>query len=558
MHRVQLLATRPSAAALALVIFGALARPAAGAPSTADDLVTRPYRDQIVVRATPRHGDDVARIWGLAETVLSPHDPSMQAHDLVVTPATLRTLRAAGVPLTVQHGDAEGWLAGITRQERRDRDADLQYDSGKLGLYGEFFTQVRPLAEIEARLRLLAGESQGRAEVIAIGRSIQGRDLLAVRISSAPRGSQRASIVVVGTQHAREWVSPMVTMGLADALIRQYEKDPRVRRVVDSLDVFIVPVGNPDGYVATFNGRRLQRKNMNAVCNVDLNRNYDVAFGLGVSRNCSTETYPGTAAFSEPETRAIRDLVQSLPKVRLFYDYHANAAQVMIPYAHTTARPPNYEKNRTWCELYAATLQSVHGTRHPARPGFNLGQGSGGGAFDWFRLKHGESLVVELGGGPGFHIAPAAIIPAAEENFVAWMALAEKVVDENPTGGPTEGGIPEPGVSDAGAAEVSGVEAAPATDVSQTGELDAGAATAPNLPAADAGPAVDAPMGTPPGGQTSTPPPAASHSFAGGGNDGLLCHVVPGGGDSGAPAVMLLTGIGLLGQLMRRRARRPS
>src|SRR5439155_6493049 len=143
-----------------------------------------------------------------------------------------------------------------------------------------------------------------------------------------------------GTQHAREWASTMVTMGICDALVRQ-ASDPMVRAITGTVDVYVIPVVNVDGYVASHRGWRMQRKNMNPRCGVDLNRNFDVAFGMGGpagGAGCSEENYAGLAAFSEPETRAVEALAESLPNLRLYLDYHAPAEQVMIPFAHTRLR----------------------------------------------------------------------------------------------------------------------------------------------------------------------------------------------------------------------------
>ena len=215
--------------------------------------------------------------------------------------------------------------------------------------------------------------------------------------------------------------------------------------MVDNLQIYINPVNNPDGYVATFNGRRLQRKNMNTTCNVDLNRNYEEAWGAGTSgAPCNSGNYPGTGPFSEPESQAVKRLIESLDRPALFYDYHSTAAQVMIPYAHTTTLPPNYAKNRAWCELYSTTLRGLYGTNYPTRPGFNLGRGQGGGAFDWFRAEFAETMVVELGGGPAFDIGDDQLVPFAEENYLAWLAVAEQVVNENPAKSSDAGAPPPP------------------------------------------------------------------------------------------------------------------
>jgi hypothetical protein len=280
---------------------------------------------------------------------------------------------------------------------------------------------------------------------MSIGKSIQGRDLKVLRIAGPGASAMRPALVVLGGQHAREWAGPVVALGLADRLVRLYESDPRVRRVVDQLQIYINPVNNPDGYVATFGGRRLQRKNLNPTCNVDLNRNYPTAFGQGTPSSCNAETYPGNMALSEPESQAVANLIGSLVRPALMIDYHSPASQVMIPYAFTTRPPPELEKNQRFCELYSATLRAVRGTNYPARPGYRLAQGAGGGIFDWFREKQGESIVVELGGG-SFTLPSAQVAPFAEENFRAWLAVAELVVEDRPASGdagaPPEAGIP--------------------------------------------------------------------------------------------------------------------
>jgi hypothetical protein len=225
----------------------------------------------------------------------------------------------------------------------------------------------------------------------------------------------------------------MVTMGFADALVRQ--QDPQLRAFGDAVDVYVIPVVNADGYVASHNGWRMQRKNMNPRCGVDLNRNFDVAFGLGAPEGgCDDENYPGTGAFSEPETQAIKRLAESLPNLRLYLDYHSPAEQVMIPFAHTRQRPDGYQKSVAWAQLYSDTLKSLYGTLHPAREGYDLAQGQGGGAIDWFRVKFGESFGVELRDGrelAGFQLPAAQLIPSVEENWLAFRALAAQVAQDS-------------------------------------------------------------------------------------------------------------------------------
>jgi murein tripeptide amidase MpaA len=426
---------------VALLLALALAQTVAAAARAADrvDVVPRArprfYQDRVYVRVRPRDAADLERIWNLAEDVVAPHDPALVEHDVVVTRDTLGRLQAAGLDAQIVNVDVQGWIdSSVDRAVRPALSA--------AGAFGPFFSKVQELDAITAYLHELEQASGGRASLRVIGKSIEQRDLLALRISSAPPGAERPSVVVIGTHHAREWASPMVAMGVVDALVRRYDDDPRVRRVVDGLEIFVIPVANPDGYVATFNGMRLQRKNMDPRCNVDLNRNYDAAFGTGVGGDCLSDTYPGPAAFSEPETRAVRDLVASLAHPRLLIDYHSTAAVVMIPFAYTQSPPPQLDENKTLCQLYSSSLRAVRGTNYPAVPGYTIAHGAGGGAFDWFRTRYGHTIVVELGGGGGpggFDLPAASVVPFVEENLAGWLAVAEKLLEgETADGGATE------------------------------------------------------------------------------------------------------------------------
>ena len=355
---------RPALLVVCAALLG-VPRPSAAATS-GDESLLRPhlYQDRVYVRAQPRDADEVERIWRIAEDVLAPHDPAVVEHELVVTRATLARLQAEGIRAEALDVDVQAWVNRAYEQALPGRPIAHLAKAD----YGPFFAKVQTLDAITTQLRALEQASGGRATLKVIGTSIEKRELLAMRISAAPPGTQRPSIIVLGAQHAREWASPMVAMGLVDALVRQYDADPKVRRVVDSLEIIVIPVLNPDGYVATFNGKRLQRKNMNPTCNVDLNRNYDAAFGQGTGGDCRSETYPGKAAFSEPETQAVRDLVASLARPRLLIDYHSIAAVVMIPYAYSKTAPPAYQENKALCELYSSTLRGVNGTDYPGRP----------------------------------------------------------------------------------------------------------------------------------------------------------------------------------------------
>jgi carboxypeptidase A1 len=406
----------------------------------------RPYGEHLLVRVSPRDRAEVEQIWRLAEHVLEPHDPQVAPHTVLVSRPALERLHGLRIAAEVRGVDVQSLVDQAELRRRAPRtDGRLAplaaVQRGRLGIFSAWFGRVQDLQAIEAHLDYLAAAASGLARVVVIGHSVEGRPIPALRLSSATAvDPARAAILVTGAQHAREWATPMVAMGVAHALVHQLAFDERVRRVLAHVDVYVVPVVNVDGYVASHEGRRFQRKNMNRGCGVDLNRNFDVEFGMGsASAGCNDENFPGAGPFSEPESQAVKALADGLPGLRLYLDYHAPAEQVMIPFAHTRARPPGYEKSRAWGELYAASLKDVHGTLHPARDGFDLAQGQGGGAIDWFRVNTVEAFAIELRDGRdlgGFELPAEQIIPTVEENWLAWLTLAQEVARENPAATP--------------------------------------------------------------------------------------------------------------------------
>ena len=74
-----------------------------------------------------------------------------------------------------------------------------------------------------------------RIEVRDLGESLEKRPIRAIVFD--PGAGVQDSIVVLGTQHAREWISPMVVSCLADVLARRYESDADVRHILDRVEI---------------------------------------------------------------------------------------------------------------------------------------------------------------------------------------------------------------------------------------------------------------------------------------------------------------------------------
>lgn len=87
---------------------------------------------------------------------------------------------------------------------------------------------------------------------------------------------------------------------------------------------------------------------------IDLNRNYDIHFDTsskGASKNRCDIEYQGPKAFSEPETRAIQNLVLNTPNLVSALNIHAYANLWIFPYSYDTDPKSNLIKltnHRLW------------------------------------------------------------------------------------------------------------------------------------------------------------------------------------------------------------------
>ncbi|NRA11932.1 MAG: hypothetical protein HRT57_08255, partial [Crocinitomicaceae bacterium] len=102
-------------------------------------------------------------------------------------------------------------------------------------------------------------------------------------------------------------------------LLENYSTSAEVQFLLDNTEMYFVPCVNPDGYMHNEAndpaGFGMHRKNKAPVgttnSGVDLNRNYSYGWNTtGVNGNVNSDVYPGTSAFSEPETQAIQWLVE--------------------------------------------------------------------------------------------------------------------------------------------------------------------------------------------------------------------------------------------------------
>ena len=90
-----------------------------------------------------------------------------------------------------------------------------------------------------------------RTQIIKIGKSVEGRELRVIKIGK-PRsdGAPKPAIWIDGGIHAREWISPAATTYVVTQLLENYDSI-EIKQIVDTFDIYVLPILNPDGYVFT-------------------------------------------------------------------------------------------------------------------------------------------------------------------------------------------------------------------------------------------------------------------------------------------------------------------
>ncbi|WP_169947980.1 M14 family metallopeptidase [Microbispora sp. H11081] len=177
--------------------------------------------------------------------------------------------------------------------------------------------------------------------------SRQPFQMKALRIGKARNGS-KTGVFLYCQEHAREWVTSITCVETAERLLRNYAHDADTKKLVDDLDIFIVPTINPDGGHYSMYDYNMQRRNMVNYCaadgsdpgrrnswGVDLNRNFSVGSVYdgfnGGSTACTSDTFAGPSELSEPETRNEVWLTEKFPNIKFAMNTHSYGGYFMWP-----------------------------------------------------------------------------------------------------------------------------------------------------------------------------------------------------------------------------------
>ena len=194
------------------------------------------------------------------------------------------------------------------------------------------------------------------------------QNVLRIRKGTGPK----VGVFLYCQQHAREWATPITCLETAEQLLRNYATDRATRKLVDSLDIFILPSSNPDGSHYSMYNFGQQRRNMTNHCvnggktsddpfaadfwtlrvnpgngqlytnndpgsrnawGVDENRNNTVGTiwdgFIGASHSCTSDTYAGPGEASEPEIKNELWVADTFPHIKFSNNIHSSGGYFM-------------------------------------------------------------------------------------------------------------------------------------------------------------------------------------------------------------------------------------
>lgn len=302
----------------------------------------------------------------------------------------------------------------------------------------ESFSGYHSAESMEAGLRQLAEGHPEIAQLVEIGRSLENRPIWALRIGE--RRDSPTKTLFLGCHHAREWISVEIPYLLAEDLLNRSGTEP-VKSWLQEGEVWVAPMVNPDGHEFTRTDDRLWRKNRrpnpDGSFGVDPNRNYGYMWGtLDVNTSShvpSDQTYVGPRAFSEPETRAVRNLMGA-QRFSGVVTYHSYSQLVLYPWGYTSDPIVDADDRNRVSQLaqrMQRAIRRVHNQTYKPQQSSKL-YPTAGDTTDWtFGEYDVPSITVELrpeSQAQGGFILPASQIqPTFEENQPAAMEVLKTV-----------------------------------------------------------------------------------------------------------------------------------
>lgn len=292
--------------------------------------------------------------------------------------------------------------------------------------------------EMEALMKSLVATYPKLATLEVIGQSKSGRNLYALNlgVKKGEKSEMIPTVAYLGAHHAREHLSTEVPLLAASRLLEEYATNSRIKHILDNRRLVFIPMVNPDGVMYDIRDGRyhMWRKNHEDGTGqhdgVDLNRNYDQNWARGGSSSYpSSDIYHGPHAFSEPESIAVKEFVESNADLRAMISFHSYGELVLYPWSGSfeSVGGADLEVFKSW----GAQMAASNGYTNQQSSDLYI---STGDTCDWAYESSGVfCFTFELSPkgrmSGGFYPGADAVAQAVNQNFESILLLAERAMD---------------------------------------------------------------------------------------------------------------------------------
>lgn len=256
------------------------------------------------------------------------------------------------------HGVRQRMSRGVCDQTGSSTIDYITPNNFSLGSLGGYFTYNEFIQNLDQMANLYPNLITIKQSIDSSGTPFQthnGNPIYYVKISDNPGiDENEPEILYTALHHSREPASLSQLIFYMWYLLENYGTNDEVSYLVNNLEMYFVPMINPDGYIHNEGlgvggmWRKNRRNNGGGEYGVDLNRNYSYQYGAsGVSSNPSADNYLGPYAFSEPETRAIKQFAFD-HDFRIAQNAHTYGNLLLFPFGYDYIQTPDHTLFQTW------------------------------------------------------------------------------------------------------------------------------------------------------------------------------------------------------------------
>lgn len=300
------------------------------------------------------------------------------------------------------------------------------------------FTKYNTNDAINAWMATLPTQFPGLAFIEQVATSYEKRPITVVKLQGKKSNAVKPGFWFDGGIHAREWIAPAAVVWMLNQLLTQYGKDATITKLVDEIDIFVLPVFNPDGYQYTFDENRMWRKTRSHtghVCiGVDPNRNWAYKWNDGgSSTDPCDDAYEGPKAFSEIEVSTVAGYICNHTNINGYINFHSYSQLWMSPWGWSADLPKDYTNQEGLSKAAVAALKKVHGTDYQYGPIYTTIYPASGSSADYTygvcNVVYSYGVELRDTGEYGFLLPADQIVPTGEETLAGVLAGMQYMLD---------------------------------------------------------------------------------------------------------------------------------